>query len=138
MLFWSTLSPITPTQRPPQSTPSIWFCSPGPPAPTVLRGPVTGSVSNMSQISHIQVWVSHLISLSLNSFIYKMEIILDGGWWASLVAQLVKNPPAMQETWVRSLGWEDPLKKGMAYPLQYSGLEKSMNYIVHGVTKSRT
>ena len=34
--------------------------------------------------------------------------------WASLVAQLVKNPPAMRETWVRSLGWEDPLKKEMA------------------------
>ena len=34
--------------------------------------------------------------------------------WASLVAQLVKNPPAMQETWVRSLGWEDPLEKEMA------------------------
>ena len=33
---------------------------------------------------------------------------------ASLVAQLVKNPPAMRETWVRSLGWEDPLEKGMA------------------------
>ena len=32
--------------------------------------------------------------------------------WASLVAQLVKNPPAMQETWVRSLSWEDPLEKG--------------------------
>ena len=32
--------------------------------------------------------------------------------WASLVAQLVKNPPAMQETWVQSLGWEDPLEKG--------------------------
>ena len=31
--------------------------------------------------------------------------------WASLVAQLVKNSPAMQETWVRSLGWEDPLEK---------------------------
>ena len=31
--------------------------------------------------------------------------------WASLVAQLVKNLPAMQETWVRSLGWEDPLEK---------------------------
>ena len=31
--------------------------------------------------------------------------------WASLVAQLVKNPPAMRETWVRSLGWEDPLGK---------------------------
>ena len=32
--------------------------------------------------------------------------------WSSLVAQLVKNPPAMQETWVRSLGWEDPLEEG--------------------------
>ena len=32
--------------------------------------------------------------------------------WASLVAQLVKNPPAMWETWVRPLGWEDPLEKG--------------------------
>ena len=31
---------------------------------------------------------------------------------ASLVAQLVKNPPAMRETWVGSLGWEDPLEKG--------------------------
>ena len=34
--------------------------------------------------------------------------------WASLVAQLVKNPPAMQEIWVQSLGWEDPLEKEMA------------------------
>ena len=34
--------------------------------------------------------------------------------WASLVAQMVKNPPAMQETWVRSLGWEDPLEEGTA------------------------
>ena len=35
-------------------------------------------------------------------------------YWASLVAQLVKNPLAMQETWVRFLGWEDPLAKGKA------------------------
>ena len=34
--------------------------------------------------------------------------------WASLVAQLVKNLPAMEETWIRSLGWEDPLGKGKA------------------------
>ena len=34
--------------------------------------------------------------------------------WASLVAQMVKNPPAMQETWVRSLGWEDPLEENIA------------------------
>ena len=33
---------------------------------------------------------------------------------ASLVAELVKNLPAMWETWVRSLGWEDPLEKGKA------------------------
>ena len=58
--------------------------------------------------------------------------------WASLVAQLVKNLPAMWKTWVPSLGWEDPLEKGKAYPLQYSGLENFMDCIVHGVTKSRT
>ena len=34
--------------------------------------------------------------------------------WASLLAQIIKNPPAMQETWVRSLGWEDLLEKGTA------------------------
>ena len=34
--------------------------------------------------------------------------------WASLVVQLVKNLPAMQETWVQSLGWENPLEKGTA------------------------
>ena len=93
----------------------------------------------------------------------------------SLVAQSVKNPPAMQETWVRSLGWEDPLDKGKVthssilglpcgsagkesthnagdlgsipglgrspgqgkgYPLQYSGLENSMDCIVYGVAES--
>ena len=36
--------------------------------------------------------------------------------WASLVAQMVKNLPAMWGTWVRSLGWEDPLDKGMDTP----------------------
>ena len=34
--------------------------------------------------------------------------------WASLVAQMVKNPPTMQEAWVQSLGWEDPLEEGVA------------------------
>ena len=38
--------------------------------------------------------------------------------WASLVAQLMKNLPVMLETWVQSLGWEDPLEKGKAtYPI---------------------
>ena len=53
------------------------------------------------------------------------------------MVQLVKIPPAMWETWVPSLAWKDPLEKGV-YPFQYSGLEKSMNCIVHVVTKSRT
>ena len=38
---------------------------------------------------------------------------------ASLVAQLVKHLPAMRETWVKSLGWKDPLEKGNGYLLQY-------------------
>ena len=40
------------------------------------------------------------------------DLFID--YWASLVAQMVKNLPARQETWVQSLGWEDPLEKGMA------------------------
>ena len=48
--------------------------------------------------------------------------------WASLVAQLVKNLPTMRETWVRSLGWEDPLEKGKAptavlWPGEFHGLD---------------
>ena len=54
------------------------------------------------------------------------------------MARLVKNPPALWETWVRSVGWEEPLEKGQGYPFQYSGLENSMNCIVHGVAKSWT
>ena len=59
-----------------------------------------------NDISHIKYFLSfpHLILL----------LSLPHHGWASLVAQLVKNPPAMQETWVWSLGWEDPLEKGKA------------------------
>ena len=39
---------------------------------------------------------------------------------ASLVAQMVKRLPAMQETWVRSLGWEGPFREGHGNPLEYS------------------
>ena len=58
----------------------------------------------------------------------------------SLVAWLVKNLPVMRDTWVRSLGWEDHLEEGSipglgrspgggkGYPLQYSGLEKSIGH----------
>ena len=52
---------------------------------------------------------------------------------------MVKNLPAMRETWVRPLGWEDPLEKGKVTHsgIQYSGLENYMDRIVHGVAKSR-
>ena len=57
--------------------------------------------------------------------------------WASPVAQLVKNLPAVQDLGsVSGLGKSPGEEKG--YPLQYSGLENSMDCIVHGVTKSRT
>ena len=54
-----------------------------------------------------------------------------------------KESAAVRETWVPSLGWEDPLEKGKSYPLQYSGLENSMDRgawqaVVHGVAKSQT
>ena len=49
------------------------------------------------------------------------------------MAQLVKNLPAMRETWVRSLGWEDPLEKGMATHCSILAWR-----ILHGVTKNRT
>ena len=54
-----------------------------------------------------------------------------------------KNSPVMQGTWVRSLGWEDPLGVGNGYPLQYSCLDNSIDRgawqaVVHGVTKSQT
>ena len=58
--------------------------------------------------------------------------------WASLVAQLVKNPPAVWETWVQSLGLGRSPGEGKGYPLQCSGLDNSLDFIVHGVPKSQT
>ena len=62
--------------------------------------------------------------------------------WTSLVAQMVKRLPAMQESWVRSLGWEDPLEKGMAthsstlaWEIPGNPMDKAT---VHVVPKSRT
>ena len=65
----------------------------------------------VSQENYIQYpGINHkeeVIYIYIYIYIYKTK-------WASLVAQLVKNPPVIQETWVRSLGWEDPLEKGKA------------------------
>ena len=63
--------------------------------------------------------------------------------WASLVAQLVKNLPVMQETWVPSLGWEDLLEKGQATHSSILAWRISIDRgawwaTVHGVGKSQT
>ena len=55
-----------------------------------------------------------------------------------LNGSVVKNLPAMQDTWVQSLGWEDPLQKGTATYSSILGLQNSINCIVHGVPKSWT
>ena len=69
--------------------------------------------------------------------------LLNIYYWASLEAQMIKNPPAMQETWVQSLGLEDFLEEGMA---THSGIlawrtpmdRAAWLAMVHGVAKSQT
>ena len=63
--------------------------------------------------------------------------------WASLVAQMVKNPSAMWEIWIRSLGWEDLLEEGMATHSSTLAWRIPMDrgawwVTVRGVTKSQT
>ena len=112
-----------------------------------------------------------------SGFAARWILTLQAKFWASFIAQLVQNLPAMQEPPVRFLGQEDSLDRdrlpttvflsfpcgsagkkttcnagdlgsipglgrspgeGKSYPLQYSGLENSMDCIVYGITKSRT
>ena len=54
------------------------------------------------------------MSRKVNSHAHKRHGTIKSLLWASLVAQTVKTPPAVQNTRVRSLGWEDPLEEGMA------------------------
>ena len=63
--------------------------------------------------------------------------------WASLVAQMVKNPPAVRESWVRSLGWKDPLEGAwqptplfLAWRIPKD--RRAWQAVVHGVAKSQT
>ena len=63
--------------------------------------------------------------------------------WASLVAQMVKNPPAMWETWVQSLSWENTLEEGMATHSSILAWRIPMDggawrTKAHGVAKSQT
>ena len=63
--------------------------------------------------------------------------------WASLVAEMVKNLPVMKETWVQSLGWEDPLEEGMAthshiLPREFHGHRSLAGYSPQGCKELNT
>ena len=55
-----------------------------------------------------------LCCISLCAFALPLLVAISAYLRVSLLAQLVKNPPAMWESWVRALGWEEPLEKGKA------------------------
>ena len=77
---------------------------------------------------------------SHNSVCYNHIYIYEHlmGSWASLVAKKVKNPSEMWETWVRSLGWEDPLEEWICSILAWRTImdRGAWQAAVHGVTKS--
>ena len=117
--------------------------------PTSLPHPIW--TRRQDEIDHSQwVWPV-LLGLKMNFFsgtIYQ-DPACCSFWhpplhlWGFPGGSVVKTPPAMWETMVWSLGWEDPLEKGMnGYPLQYSHLENFMDYnlqasSVHGVFQAR-
>ena len=75
---------------------------------TVLRAPAPAKGD-----SHVRS-VEYSRTTGEGAAAFEVAAFGGGVYRASLVAQLVKIPPAMWETWVRSLGWEDPLEKGKA------------------------
>ena len=69
---------------------------------------------NLKRRLHCSKDLGIWIQSSFKPKFHALDLRSSSNNWASLVAQLVKNPPAMQKIWVQSLGWEDPLKKGTA------------------------
>ena len=76
--------------------------------------------------------VNSVLGVQQNYFDYILFRFFSIINWASPVAQMVVNPPAIQETWVQSLDWEDPLEKGMAthslLPGEFHGQRSLANY----------
>ena len=115
--------------QPPASSFSLWLLS-----STLVGCPFTAKEHHSLQII-FTLWVK-LLGLSQFSAHFSTSR-------ASLVPQMVKNPPAMQETWVLPVGWEDPLEEGMATHssiLAWRILTDRGTWwaTVHGVTKSQT
>ena len=90
---------------------------------------------------NINKWKNGLSKIGIYMFIWQ---IIEWHCWSSLVVQTVKYLLTVQEIWLLSLGWEDPLEKRMAtYLLQCSFMEYSIDRgtwlaTVHGVPKSQT
>ena len=86
---------------------------------------------NSFKVFEDQVILFYVFNFTEGSIIVNilLLILIINKMWASLVAQLVKNLPAVQETGVRSLGWEDPLEKKVTSgnPLQYPCLVSLMD-----------
>ena len=84
------------------------------------NGPPSEAVSMLTSASwDWESWETILQSLQIEEFQTDYKGFFSqflGDFWASLIVQLVKNLPAMWETWVWSLGWEDPLEEGMDNP----------------------
>ena len=98
----------------------------------LLIGGVIPFTLSIVQIICNLLWFYCLFPIFLMSFL-----------WASLVAQTVKNPPAIQETWVQSLGGEDPLEKGMVptpvlLPREFHGQRTLVGYSLWGCKESDT
>ena len=99
--------------------------------------------------NYISILIILFICLSVDGHLCSFHVLaivnnaaVEMGW-ASLVAQMVKNLPAIWETWVRSLGWEDILEEGMATHSNTLAWRISMDRWawwapVHGVAKSQT
>ena len=83
------------------------FCLPSPPS-------VSSSVHSCVHHTHCRASRPQLPSRAKVTVLSLGQVSQETSWESFPVAQTVKNLPVMQETWVRSLGWEDPLEKGMA------------------------
>ena len=76
----------------------------------------------MREVKIMEIQINHTVFLKVRLKRYNLFPGEGIGYpfqysWASLVAQMVRNPPVMLKTWVRYLGWEDPLEEGMAIPM---------------------
>ena len=113
---------------------SCFFCD-----PTDVGNLISGS-SAFSK-SCLNIW-KFLVRVLLKPSVMDFEHYI-ASMWASLIAQLVKNPPAMQETWIQSLGCDDLLEEDIAAHSSILAWSIAMDRgawraAVHGAAKSQT